>query len=340
MRVVPASVSEQAKAAGIRIAATPKEAKALRAAEPDATVLLAGDLLVPARDGAGKLWCLQSINPRFKGLMKHGRKAGLYSVAGAEPAAFAAMLESNATLPLVLAEGYATADTVAQLIGQPVIVAFDSGNLMEVAANLRARWPDRLMLVATDNDHLAEKTVLPNGQPGVNVGLRKAQEVAENYGAGLMVPVFREAEKGSDWNDYAKLHGMEAAQAAIAEQMALARIDAALMSERLMTLARTRELEASDDPSTSADNDHVAHERGIAQEVMGQAISGAAEVRAEAIDALAANASGARPPAAVQTTVGHTNAVMRDETSEQREQVLSGPQPAQQRRTRGHDLGL
>ncbi|MGN1291036.1 MAG: zincin-like metallopeptidase domain-containing protein, partial [Bradyrhizobium sp.] len=50
LRVVPEAVPETAAAHGIRIARNAREAKAMRAAEPDARVFMAGDLLIAGRD--------------------------------------------------------------------------------------------------------------------------------------------------------------------------------------------------------------------------------------------------------------------------------------------------
>ncbi len=325
LRVVPAAVSDEAKAAGVRIAKNPREAKAMREAEPEARVFIAGDLLVPARDAEGKLWSVQSVNPQFKGFMKDGRKAGLYTVAGADPSSFAAVLENDPTTPLVLAEGYATADTVARLRGHPVVAAFDSGNLDAVARSLRERWPDRPLLIAADNDHRAEKELRPDGKPGVNVGLKKAQEAAANHKGAVLVPSFGERDKGSDWNDYAQQHGDEAARKELERQVAQAKTEAAMNAERMMMLAREREAEVRDDPTTSADDALVARERAAAHDLMGRAIAGGTEARAEATDALVANATGApRPVAAVAATMDRTNAGQGDEIKEQRQAVLDG----------------
>lgn len=356
LRVVPSAVSDEAKAAGVRIAQNWREAKAMREAEPEARVFVAGDLLVPARDGDGKLWSVQSVNPNFKGFMKNGRKAGLYTVAGADPATFADTISRDPSIPLVLAEGYATADTVARLRGQPVVVAFDAGNLDAVARDLRQRWPDRPLFIAADNDHRAEKELRPDGKPRENVGLKKAQEAASNHRGAALVPPFADKDKGSDWNDYAQQHGDEAARKELERQVALAKTEAAMNAERMMMIAREREAEARNDPTTSADDALVARERAAAHDLMARAIAGGIEARAEATDALVANATGAaRPVAAVNATMDRTKAEQADELKEQRITVFDGQnvstkqpeQPEQQKaspprrtRARGYDAGL
>lgn len=355
LRVVPDAVSDEAKAAGVRIAKSVRQARAMREAEPEARIFLAGDLLIPATDADGKLWSLQTVNPNFKGFVKDGRKAGLFTVAGATPQEYFAALDKDPSAPLVLAEGYATSDTVARLAGGPVVAAFDSGNLDAVARQLRERYPNRPMLIAADNDHRAEKELGPDGKPRPNVGLVKAQSAAKAHGAGVMTPRFADNDKGSDWNDYAQQHGEDAARKALAAEMQKAKTEAAMTTERLMTLAREREMEARNDPTTSADDARVAGERAAAHDLMARAITGNQEVRAEAQDALA---GGARPLAAVKSTVERTNAELQDDVKEQRELVLhrpaepaapeaqQGPQqaakaaPTPKRRARGIDAGL
>ncbi|HEU4854374.1 MAG TPA: ArdC-like ssDNA-binding domain-containing protein [Nitrosospira sp.] len=216
LRVVPDAIP--ANEYGIKIAANAKEAAAMRAENPDSKVFIAGDLLVPGYDEKGKLCTLQTINEKFKGFMKGSRKHGVSTIAGIDgPASWT--IESP---PIVITEGYATGDTVARLLGHPVYVAFDSGNLSAVASHLRDLYPDRPMLIAADNDHAAEK----------NVGAQKAQEAAQKYGAGVMLPPFAQGEKGSDWDDYARIHGDEAAKKKLEQQMVRAKIEAVFSKEK------------------------------------------------------------------------------------------------------------
>ena len=97
-----------------------------------------------------------------------------------------------------LCEGFATGATVHEATGRTVVVAWDCGNLPKVAELLRSRYPGRLVLAA-DNDHRT---------PG-NPGLAAAFELAERFGIPFTSPVFEADEAGSDWNDYAALHGIE-----------------------------------------------------------------------------------------------------------------------------------
>jgi phage/plasmid primase-like uncharacterized protein len=328
VREVPSSVSPEAAALGIKIAKTAKEAKELREADPNNRVFKAGDLLIPGYDKTGNLRTLQSVNPYFKSLMKGGQKAGLFSVAGADDP-MKALAALDAKKPLVMAEGYATADTVSRLQGGgPVIVAFDSGNLDAVAQGLRDRFPKRSLLIAADNDHNAEKQTGPDGKPKPNVGLLKAKEAAEKHGGGVMVPKFKDGDKGSDWNDLAAANGDDAARRMLGEEMAVAKRDAAVTAERLTTLARTRDMEARNDPTTSADDAKVATERGHAAEVLATAQSQLGEVRSMAADGVTGNDKGTRSPAAVKAGISRKTEAMHDKANDEREHVLNHPQGA------------
>ena len=53
---------------------------------------------------------------------------------------------------LLLAEGYATAASLHEATGRPVVVAFDAGNLVHVAGELRALFPGVALLVCGDDD--------------------------------------------------------------------------------------------------------------------------------------------------------------------------------------------
>ncbi len=71
----------------------------------------------------------------------------------------------DAAPAIVMAEGYATADTLSQALGYPVIAAFDSGNLPKVAQDLHHKYPHKPIIIAGDDDHHLESTLGKN--PGV-----------------------------------------------------------------------------------------------------------------------------------------------------------------------------
>ena len=107
----------------------------------------------------------------------------------------------NTTPALVIAEGYATADTLSQALDYPVIAAFDSGNLSKVAQDLHEKYPHKPIIIAGDDDHHLESTI------GKNPGKEKALEAAALVNGMAVFPVFAPNEQVSkrlnDFNDLA-----------------------------------------------------------------------------------------------------------------------------------------
>jgi putative DNA primase/helicase len=184
-----------------------------------------GCLLVPLRDGAGKLWNVQRIAPApmasgapEKRFLKGGRKSGLWHLLGTVASA---ATDAPARPVLLVAEGFATAATLFEATGYPAAVAFDAGNLLHVARALRALHPAALLLICGDDDaDTAAKT-------GSNTGRLKATAAAQAVGG---VAVFPEGlpPGGSDFNDAATHHGGDLAAGLAAVRATVQRaIDAA-----------------------------------------------------------------------------------------------------------------
>ncbi len=160
-------------------------------------------LLVPLRLIDGTLATVQAIFPekgtgnRDKDFLQGGEKRGAHFTIG-DPATAAT---------IVIAEGYATAATIFDATGFCSTMAVDTGNLLPVALALRSAYPGKRIIIAADNDRHT---------PG-NPGLSKARAAAQAIGAALAWPEFAEGEPGSDFNDLAGLHGLEAVRDAIAQ---------------------------------------------------------------------------------------------------------------------------
>lgn len=164
-----------------------------------------GWLLVPMRDGTGKLHNVQRIAPvkpagdaPEKLFLKGGRKAGLWHLMG-NPAAPAAVL---------IAEGYATGASLHQATGYTVAVAFDAGNLQPVARALRELYPDALILLCGDDD------MQTFARTGRNPGRDKATAAARAV-RGLAVFPESLPDGGSDFNDMHQAAGLPAVQAVV-----------------------------------------------------------------------------------------------------------------------------
>ena len=182
------------------------------------------NLLVPMRDLQGRLWGLQTIAPDGTKLyMRAARKQGMHAVLG----------ELQPGAPVVIAEGFATAATMREATGFAVVVAFDSGNLLNVAKAHRDRDQARTIIIAADNDHH-----LPRKQtPIPNVGQAKAVAAAEAVGGIVLTPLFTPADKGTDWNDYAHQHGLTALKTHVQAELRAHGIE---VTARAVTPASTR----------------------------------------------------------------------------------------------------
>jgi putative DNA primase/helicase len=84
----------------------------------------------------GKLWTIQYIKEDgTKRFARESRKHGCFHVVGVATAAEGLQKLGNSSV-IAIAEGYATAATVAKYGNVPAVAAFDSGNLSGV---VRAR---------------------------------------------------------------------------------------------------------------------------------------------------------------------------------------------------------
>lgn len=156
-------------------------------------------LMVPMRDVDGALHGLQFIQPDGTKRFTTGMaKAGHYRAIGKPQGV------------VLIAEGYATAATLHEATGHALACAFDAGNLLAVAQAIHAKRPELRLVLAADNDHRTE------GNPG----LAKAQVAAAAVHGLVCLPAFAADAEGTDWNDYAALHGLAAVCEAVAAQMA------------------------------------------------------------------------------------------------------------------------
>lgn len=97
---------------------------------------------------------------------------------------------------IVIAEGFATAASICEALQVPVAVAFDAGNLKEVAMAIQQRWPDSNLIIAGDNDKSG-------------VGQEKAEEAGAEVHARVVIPAVP-----GDWNDIFNASGPEAVRVA------------------------------------------------------------------------------------------------------------------------------
>lgn len=133
---------------------------------------LRDQLLIPARRN-GVLHTLQLIQPDgTKLFLTGGRIKGCYFAIG------------NPAGTICVAEGYATAATVYEATGYATAVAFNAGNLAEVARHLAFNHTHTKIILIADDD----------AQTPGNPGLTKATEAAMMVGGFVARPLFGEVK--------------------------------------------------------------------------------------------------------------------------------------------------
>jgi len=160
-----------------------------------------GNLLIPVRDIGGDLHGLQTIKPDgFKIFASGSAVAGNLFLVGF-------VIDGSVTVNILIAEGYATAATLHEATGFPVVVAFNAGNLKPVAEVMRARYPKATIIICADDDQRRE------GNPGMT----QATEAAKAVGGMLTVPVFPDSrgDEDTDFNDMSRLSGIDAVRCCI-----------------------------------------------------------------------------------------------------------------------------
>lgn len=154
-----------------------------------------GRLVIPMMDRDGQIHSLEFIDADgTKMFLSGGRKAGCWFGIGEK---------GNV---LCVAEGYATAASIHEATNYYVAVAFDCGNLLNVARTLRDMHPTAKIVICEDDD---QKT---KGNPGATAAAKAAQAVN-----GLIaVP---DLPNGGDFNDQAVIKGLESVADTIAETL-------------------------------------------------------------------------------------------------------------------------
>jgi putative DNA primase/helicase len=161
--------------------------------------------VIPARDPVGNILALEFLNPNGgKRFLNGSSWKGLFHML---------RLPVNGQL-IGIAESYATAATCLELVGIPVVCAFNAGNLSAVARSIHAMFPASPITIFADNDRHLESR-------GGNLGVLKAREALNGLGCSvsLSVPDFGDlapSKEASDWNDLVRLKGADAAKAQIA----------------------------------------------------------------------------------------------------------------------------
>ena len=146
-----------------------------------------GVLYIPLVDEDEKLWSLQKIYPDgTKLFMEGGRVKGNFHLIG-----------SGIGKEMLVCEGYATAASLHQATGLPVLVCFNASNLPEVCR----KFPDAQLTVCPDDDIFT-----PEGKGG-NAGRKWAAKCAASR---VIFPRFKNFDgKPTDFNDLHTREGLD-----------------------------------------------------------------------------------------------------------------------------------
>ena len=108
---------------------------------------------------------------------------------------------------LCLCEGFSTGASIFESTGHTVLISFNAGNLEPVAEQIRAKYPNRPLIICGDNDAFTTKA---DGTPW-NPGREKALAVAWKHNVKVVLPSFHDTvTRPTDFNDLMVLEGCEA----------------------------------------------------------------------------------------------------------------------------------
>ncbi|RBW93617.1 DNA primase [Escherichia coli] len=158
--------------------------KGIRAA-PGVRLNNKNELVIPFSNGQGEIRSYQRIpvtGGKDARILKDSEKTGNWFTFGTP---------ENGR-PLLFAEGYATAASLHEATGLPVLMTVDAGNMIAVAENARKIWTDSPFVFCADNDHQRE----------INKGVFSATKAAEVTNGEVIIPAFTEAEKAQGLTDF------------------------------------------------------------------------------------------------------------------------------------------
>jgi phage/plasmid primase-like uncharacterized protein len=169
-------------------------------------ILMAKDaLLVPLMDFRGQIHSLEAIFAD-----DDGGYTKLFMKGGAKQGHFLSLAQPKDNIVL-LCEGLATGLSLWQYTGHCVLIAFDAGNLVHVAREVRQYKVDARILICSDNDRWTDN----------NPGLHYAGEAARVVGGNVLSPDFFDtSSKPTDFNDLHQLEGEDAVRAVIERALA------------------------------------------------------------------------------------------------------------------------
>jgi len=149
-----------------------------------------GCLILPVFGLNGELNGLQKIDPdgRKRFLAGTEKKGSFYSITG--------------TGVFVICEGFSTGVSLHAATGANIVIAFDAGNLANVAKEISKKVSPKNIIIAGDNDLASEK----------NIGAELAEKAAKQIGCRFVLPVFQnpDGKQTTDFNDLHRAEGLGA----------------------------------------------------------------------------------------------------------------------------------
>lgn len=141
--------------------------------QPHGARIYGDALVIPIYNEADELVNLQFINSQGeKRFLSGGRKHGCFHIIG------------DLSDRILICEGFATGASLYEDSGKRVVIAFDAGNLLPVAKNIKELSPESEIIICGDNDLSG-------------MGQIKAREAALAINAKILLP----KKEGMDWND-------------------------------------------------------------------------------------------------------------------------------------------
>lgn len=147
-----------------------------------------GEMIIPVVDCHGVISSLQYIYP-------NGRK--MFHPNGKVSGGFCPIVGKGEAI--YICEGFATGKTINQSTGNSVYVAFNCGNLFDVARFVQSRYPHNMVVIAGDDDFMTKT-------PIDNPGRHHAEKVAISLGIHAIYPSFDAYHRKADHTDFNDMH--------------------------------------------------------------------------------------------------------------------------------------
>ncbi len=167
-------------------------------------------LAVPLRDINGIVKSIQWINTDgSKRFQQDTALDGLFWCIGLDtinPVVFDGVI--------LLGEGFATMAKLYELTGKTCVAGLSCYSLKAIAQAIKGKYSKCKIIIMADNDWTTE------AKRGFNPGIAHAQElVKEGLAVDVIAPTFDHNEDGSDWDDFALLHGDDYSSLVISDRI-------------------------------------------------------------------------------------------------------------------------